>query len=610
VTWVWGLGLLGLPSLGRGLSADEEVSFRFVVLADPQFGMTSGNRDTLEETRLLGQAVEELNELRPAFVAVVGDLVSRPGDDGQRSDLMRTAAKLDDTIPLHWVAGNHDVENQPTPESLSWYRRHFGRDRYEFHHGGWRFVVLNSTLIKEPAQTAEENAAQWRWLEETLRSQDGDVVPPTIVFLHHPLFLKSADETDQYFNLPQPARERALRLFRSAGVVAAFAGHYHRQSRGDSDGFEMITSGPVGKPLGDDPSGYTVVDVYDTRIESRYVPLGPPVHDGGPSEEARMSSGTACRVTPLLVGTCSLGADHVLGDEHREEDRIPFALLSFLVEGSRGETAVVDLGPMTLDYTNAMFRRYGFFRDLGAESAEGERYPDDIRQPHGNVLSQLEERSVPPESVQHVVLTHLHADHHGIDDATDGGAAERFTRARFHVSRAGWEDNLARRQDGRWASYVDFAFGDFLQKLQRQGRLRLAETASEVFPGLRTLYLGGHSVCSQAVLVTTSEGLAIITSDDIYRYDLLARNVLPRIHTSVDRYREAVERLVRLAELEDGVLVPVHDPAVWDAYHGDSREWLRELRRLSRKAIRAYRTSVADPGARGAELPPHERSRR
>jgi hypothetical protein len=35
----------------------------------------------------------------------------------------------------------------------------------------------------------------------------------------------------------------------------------------------MVTSGPVGYPLGDDPSGLRIVDVGEERVLHEYVPL-------------------------------------------------------------------------------------------------------------------------------------------------------------------------------------------------------------------------------------------------------------------------------------------------------------------------------------------------
>lgn len=308
-----------------------------------------------------------------------------------------------------------------------------------------------------------------------------------------------------------------------------------------------------------------------------------------------------CRLRPLHVGVCSLGADHVLGGEHSADERLTFALLAFLVEGPDGQVALVDLGPMSLEYSNAMFRRYGFFRDLGPGKPPEERYPDDIRQPHGNIFRQLRAAGVAVEDVDHIVFTHLHADHHGMDDATDGGAGERFGEATLHVSRRGWDENLEKRRDGEWGSYVDFAFGDFLLRREARGTVSFADNET-VFPGLSTLYLGGHSPCSQAVVVETAQGTAIITSDDVYHYSLLERNVLPAIYTSPGKFYRAVERLVRLAERTDGILVPIHDPEVWKAYEERGEEWLDALRPLSDRAVKGYRRASAELGVRFHEF--------
>lgn len=294
-----------------------------------------------------------------------------------------------------------------------------------------------------------------------------------------------------------------------------------------------------------------------------------------------------CPLVPIHAGVCQLGKDHVLGDRYSADERLKFAIYAFLVEGPRGEKALIDLGPKTLEYTNGMFRRYGFFRDLGPDAPPGKRYPDDIVQPEGNVFQQLSRLGVAPDEIQHIVFTHLHADHHGMDDAKNGGAAEDFKNALLHVSAIGWNQNLKKRKDGQWGSYVDYAFSDFLVRREKEGKVRFEDNV-EIFPGLRTLHLGGHSICSQAVIVQTAEGPAIITSDEVYLYDLLERGVLPRIRTSVEKYRQAVDRLVALATRTKGILLPIHEPLLWEKYSKAGENWLRELRPLSERATRGY----------------------
>jgi len=292
-------------------------------------------------------------------------------------------------------------------------------------------------------------------------------------------------------------------------------------------------------------------------------------------------------IRPIHTGVCQLGKDHLLGNAYSPNERLPFVIYSFLVEGARGEKALIDLGPKTLDYCNRMFQRYGLFRDLGPDLPDSRRFPDNIVQPHGNVFDQLRALSIAPADIDHIVFSHLHADHHGMDDARDGGAPESFRRAIFHVSAKGWADNLGKRKEGRWNSYVDYAFADFLERTSRDGRVRF-EDDSTIFPGVRTLYLGGHSICSQAVLLDTAAGLVIVASDDVYLYALLEENTLPRIRTSETKYRAALDRLARLALDRNGIIIAMHDPQVWEAFQRAGKDWLQALKSVSDRAVHGY----------------------
>jgi len=62
-------------------------------------------------------------------------------------------------------------------------------------------------------------------------------------------------------------------LFGDAGVRYVFAGHYHRNALARDQKLEMVTTGPVGKPLGADPSGFRVVIVTRDSVIHRYYPL-------------------------------------------------------------------------------------------------------------------------------------------------------------------------------------------------------------------------------------------------------------------------------------------------------------------------------------------------
>ena len=74
--------------------------------------------------------------------------------------------------------------------------------------------------------------------------------------------------------IPKERRRVIPELLKAHNVVAVFSGHWHRNVYGFDGEFQMVTSGPVGYPLGDDPSGYRIVKVHPDRVEHDYYALG------------------------------------------------------------------------------------------------------------------------------------------------------------------------------------------------------------------------------------------------------------------------------------------------------------------------------------------------
>jgi 3',5'-cyclic AMP phosphodiesterase CpdA len=266
--------VLGTMLLALANPAGAAEPFFFIQLSDPQFGMFTGNKDFVQETANYEFAAATVNRLRPKFVIITGDLVNKPGDAAQIAEYKRITAKINTNIPVYHVAGNHDVENVPTPARLTEFTNHFGPDRFTFREGGFAGIVLNSSVIHSPQQATNELAAQELWLREELKWIQDEQVNHIVVFQHHPWFLKAADEPDQYFNIPLERRTNYLALFRESGVKYLFSGHYHRNAVARDGSMEAITTGPVGQPLGDDKSGLRVVIVRDNGLEHRYFHFG------------------------------------------------------------------------------------------------------------------------------------------------------------------------------------------------------------------------------------------------------------------------------------------------------------------------------------------------
>ncbi len=247
-----------------------EVHPTFIVMSDPQFGMFAQNKNFDHETINFEFAIASANRLKPAFVVVDGDLVNKDGDAAQIAEYRRISGKLNRAIQLFSVPGNHDVGNEPTPETLASYRRNLGKDYYSFRVGEVTGIVLNSNLEKAPAKVPEEAARMEAWLKTELAKAKSGGAARIIVFQHIPFFLEKPDEPDQYFNIPIATRQRYLKLFHEYGVKEVFAGHLHRNSEGQDGDLDMVTTGPVGMPLNGGRSGMRLVTISPTGLIHKY----------------------------------------------------------------------------------------------------------------------------------------------------------------------------------------------------------------------------------------------------------------------------------------------------------------------------------------------------
>jgi predicted phosphodiesterase len=256
---------LTLCGAARGQAPTQApADYFFIQLADPQFGAFTGDRDFAQETANYEFAVANVNRLKPKFVVICGDLINKVGDPVQSAEYKRITALI----------GNHDVGNEPTLETLRDYREHFGPDYYSFRQGEIYGIVLNSSMISAPSKVQAEADKQEGWLKTELAKAKASGAQHIVVFQHHSWFLEQPDEASQYFNIPIEQRKRYLAMIKDAGVRYVFAGHYHRNALGKDGELEMITNGPVGRPMGNDPSGIRIVTVRGDKLEHGYFGMG------------------------------------------------------------------------------------------------------------------------------------------------------------------------------------------------------------------------------------------------------------------------------------------------------------------------------------------------
>lgn len=256
--------LLGCCAALTGCAHLTTRPFTFVQMCDPQIGF-GGYEADLARFR---QAVKQINARRPDFVVICGDLVN-----GARASSFRDlkAVKSGFGVPCYCAPGNHDVANHPTAATLNRYRKAMGRDYFAFDHKGCTFIILDTQLWKAPV--AGESEKQEAWLKETLR-RTNRAHRPVFIVQHYPLFEKTPDEPETYYNLPEPKRQELLQLFERSGVVAILAGHTHTTSRRSFQGIQMVTSETTSRNFDKRPFGFRVWHVAGKPpYDNEFVPL-------------------------------------------------------------------------------------------------------------------------------------------------------------------------------------------------------------------------------------------------------------------------------------------------------------------------------------------------
>ncbi|MFI9353879.1 MBL fold metallo-hydrolase [Streptomyces lydicus] len=167
-----------------------------------------------------------------------------------------------------------------------------------------------------------------------------------------------------------------------------------------------------------------------------------------------------------------------------------------------------------------------------------------------------------PETVDLVILTHLHTDHVGWNTRADGPAwRPTFPRARYVTSRVEWDHWAATELDAARQQM----FRDSVHPVREAGQLdlvELPEEGAEVAPGLRLVPTPGHTPGHVAVELRGGTATALITGDALHHPVQMAH---PGITSCVDvdpRQAAATRRRLLASLADSGTLVlGTHFPA-------------------------------------------------
>jgi glyoxylase-like metal-dependent hydrolase (beta-lactamase superfamily II) len=193
--------------------------------------------------------------------------------------------------------------------------------------------------------------------------------------------------------------------------------------------------------------------------------------------------------------------------------------------------------------------------DTGFDEVMGPRRQRQIVKPVGDGLLAL---GVAPESVEAVIISHMHYDHCGNYDL--------FPRARYHL-----QDREMAYATGRCMCHqqtrLPFEVEDVVAMVRKvfSGRAAFHDGEAEIVPGVTVHHIGGHSMGLQSVRVKTRRGHVVLAADATHLYaHFESGRVFPIVY-NVGDVLEGYETLKKLATSPRHI-VPGHDPLVLARY--------------------------------------------
>ncbi|MFA5662907.1 N-acyl homoserine lactonase family protein [Castellaniella sp.] len=179
---------------------------------------------------------------------------------------------------------------------------------------------------------------------------------------------------------------------------------------------------------------------------------------------------------------------------------------------------------------------------------------------------------IEPQTVEDVVITHLHYDHVGNFD--------RFPSARFHVQdrEVSFATGRHMRHASLRAAYEAHDVAEFVLRVFEE-RVVFHDGDETLYPGISLHWVGGHTAGLQVVRVHTRKGWLVLASDASHYYaNMEGRRPFPIVY-NVGEMLEGHEKVYRLADSAD-LVIPGHDPAVMARFPAASAELAGIIARL------------------------------
>lgn len=175
-----------------------------------------------------------------------------------------------------------------------------------------------------------------------------------------------------------------------------------------------------------------------------------------------------------------------------------------------------------------------------------------------NPADKLRQFGVDPDTVDTVIVTHLHYDH--------AGCLTAFPKASLHVQEAemAFATGPCMCHEHLRAPFTGEHVCDMVRALFA-GRVHFAAGSAAIADGVETHLVGGHSRGLQCVRVKTARGWVVLASDASHYYENYRLGKPFPIVVDVADMLSGFATLKQLAE-SDNHIIPGHDPIVRSLY--------------------------------------------
>ncbi|GAB3702120.1 hypothetical protein GCM10027592_31170 [Spirosoma flavus] len=237
---------------------------------------------------------------KPSFILHGGDVIMDAlkvdrAEVQKQWDAWHTVAKAENSLPIEYCIGNHDIWGYEQAKSDPMYGKKWAVDlmkignRYRsFDKNGWHFIILDSVQLTPENKwyTGFIDPEQMEWLKGDLAKTDAKT--PVLILSHIPIFSPTGFFSEQNVKngnwsisggLVLSNTPELIKLFyQHPNVKAALSGHMHLLDRVDYNGVTYLCNGAVSgnwwkaDTYQQTKAGYALFDLYDDgTVERTYL---------------------------------------------------------------------------------------------------------------------------------------------------------------------------------------------------------------------------------------------------------------------------------------------------------------------------------------------------